>query len=86
MTLAELFAKPVSELSIDATVFKGSVCEDQSDWTLDQAANADAYSRQCSASNGVWVSWGPNADCQAKLAYEMLVAKIMREERHNFAV
>lgn len=86
MTLAELFAMPVSTLAIDATVFRGSVCEDQEDWTLDQAANAEAYTRQCKASNGVWISWGSNADCQAKLAYEMLVAKIMREEKHNFAV
>jgi hypothetical protein len=81
--------KLISE-SKGASIFRGMNCMDGDEWTLDQAARSEAYSRQCainsrmqttvSPSNGVWVSWDEDHDTEAKAEFDRLVEVAMLDE------
>ena len=74
-----------------ATIFCGTKWLDGDDWTLEQAAQSEAYSRQhainmrmqtsISPSNGVWVSWDEDHDTSAKATFDRLVEAIMEDEK-----
>jgi hypothetical protein len=77
------------------SIFRGTNCLDGDEWTLDQAARAEAYSRQCainsrmqttvSPSNGVWASWDSDHDVDAKAEFDSLLDAAMEHERATSA-
>lgn len=75
-----------------ASLFRGATrISDYYEITLEQAARAEAYSRQCavdsrlsttvSPSNGIWVSWNADADCdgEAKKEFEIILRSLAEQ-------